>query len=180
MCFVCSRVFFAVAATAVAVVVALASPLRVFPSMQKIASAAFYYALFVQKPNFLFLWLLCPWTIELERSQKQESNWHFVYRLKMKKEENTHEENVKQRSFQSFIVNKAVDIAVAAAVNVGLSVTFIHSFTCLFFFQEIRESQWINTISTDISLARIYPLTLSLSCPCSAFHLFFFSLFLFI
>lgn len=151
------------------VVVALAASLRDSPSMQKIASAAFYYMHFLHNnptSSLLFMAFVCPWTMfELERSQKQESNWHFVYRLKIVKRE---EKKVRTRKTSSSAVfsrssSTKRTVAIAAAVIVGLSTaTLAHSFTCCFFFarEKTKETQRINTVSTDILLARFYPFSL--------------------
>lgn len=84
--------------------------------MQKIASAAFYYALFVQQPNFAFLWVFVSMD---DRVGNTVSNKNLAGILFIAFSKNEYKKDVKQRVFQSYIVNRTV--AVAAAVIIGLS-----------------------------------------------------------
>lgn len=75
---------------------------------------------------------VCPWTmLELERSQKQESNWHFVYRLKIAKtEEKTRTRKTSSSAVFSRSSSTKRSVAIAAAAAVIVSRSF--SFVCLF------------------------------------------------
>lgn len=138
VCFVCSRVFFAVAASAV--VVALASPLRVFPSMQKIASAAFYYALFVQKPNFLFYGFCVhgqsSWNAV--RNKNLTGILFIVWKWKKKKKIRTRKTSNSAVFSRSSSTKRLVLLLLLPSTLVCLLRSFIHLLVW-FFFQEIRE-----------------------------------------